>query len=203
MNPAPRVTHPGTEHLREPVMNEITIYGNVGSAPKISHGRNNGTAVVNFAVAINSRRFDRARGEWISRPTVWRDVVVFGDRAGRGALRLQTPQGSGRTRHFLGTVRLNAWRRKGGGQLRKVSFRSADLPQIMPVWLIMSSFRNIRGVTVYAAVVDNPALASDYGRNGSGAGRSVPRPVGSRHSSRVLWRVKGACVWRSRHLLDN
>ena len=62
-------------------MNEITIHGNVGSAPKIAHGRNNGTAVVNFAVAINSRRFDRARGEWISRPTVWRDVVVFGDLA--------------------------------------------------------------------------------------------------------------------------
>jgi single-strand DNA-binding protein len=62
-------------------MNEITIHGNVGNAPKIAHGRNNGTAVVNFAVAINSRRFDRARGEWISRPTVWRDVVVFGDLA--------------------------------------------------------------------------------------------------------------------------
>ncbi len=62
-------------------MNEITIHGNVGSAPKISHGRNNGTAVVNFAVAINSRRFDRARGEWVARPTVWRDVVCFGDLA--------------------------------------------------------------------------------------------------------------------------
>jgi single-strand DNA-binding protein len=62
-------------------MNEISIHGNVGSAPKISHGRNNGIAVVNFAVAINSRRFDRARGEWVSRPTVWRDIVCFGDLA--------------------------------------------------------------------------------------------------------------------------
>jgi single-strand DNA-binding protein len=62
-------------------MNEITIHGNVGSAPKIAYGRSNGTAVVNFAVAINSRRFDRTRGEWISRPTVWKDVVCFGDLA--------------------------------------------------------------------------------------------------------------------------
>ena len=60
-------------------MNENTFPGNVGNNPEINYGKNNGIAVVNFSIAINSRRFDRAKGQWVTRPTVWKDVVCFGE----------------------------------------------------------------------------------------------------------------------------
>ena len=60
-------------------MNENTFHGNVGKNPEINYGKNNGIAVVNFSIAINSRRFDRAKGQWVTRPTVWKDVVCFGE----------------------------------------------------------------------------------------------------------------------------
>lgn len=60
-------------------MNENTFSGNVGKAPEINYGKNSGTAVVTFSIAINSRRFDRTKGEWVTRPTVWKDVVCFGE----------------------------------------------------------------------------------------------------------------------------
>jgi hypothetical protein len=58
-----------------------------------------------------------------------------------------------------------------------------------------------RDATVYAPVVDNLALVSDHGRNGSGAERSVPRTAAL--DTVREWREKGACAWRSRLLLDN
>jgi single-strand DNA-binding protein len=60
-------------------MNENTFHGNVGKNPEINYGKTNGTAVVTFSIAINSRRFDRTKGEWVTRPTVWKDVVCFGE----------------------------------------------------------------------------------------------------------------------------
>ena len=57
-------------------MNEITIHGHIGGAPKFSQGR---TTAVNFSVAVSDGFFDRSRGEWVNRPTVWHDVVAFGE----------------------------------------------------------------------------------------------------------------------------
>ncbi|MFC7655466.1 single-stranded DNA-binding protein [Pseudonocardia benzenivorans] len=59
-------------------MNENTFHGTVGREIRINHSQRTGTAVVNFSIAINSRRFDKASGQWVARPTVWKDVVVFG-----------------------------------------------------------------------------------------------------------------------------
>ncbi|MCF7552602.1 single-stranded DNA-binding protein [Pseudonocardia sp. WMMC193] len=62
-------------------MNENTFRGNLGRAPEIAYGRDNGTAVCRFSIAINSRRFNKTRGEWEDRPTVWKNVVCFGQMA--------------------------------------------------------------------------------------------------------------------------
>ena len=62
-------------------MNEITIHGHLGAAPKISHSKTNNTAIVTFSVAVSDGYYDRARNRWVDRPTVWHNVVVFGELA--------------------------------------------------------------------------------------------------------------------------
>ena len=62
-------------------MNENTFHGTVGREIRINHSQRSGVAVVNFSIAINSRRFDKSKGQWVERPTVWKDVVVFGQLA--------------------------------------------------------------------------------------------------------------------------
>ncbi|MBW0101530.1 single-stranded DNA-binding protein [Pseudonocardia sp. KRD291] len=61
-------------------MNEITLTGNIGKYVRLSHSIT-GTAVLSFSIGINERRFDKAQDRWIPRPTVWQDVVVFGEHA--------------------------------------------------------------------------------------------------------------------------
>jgi hypothetical protein len=56
-------------------MNENTFHGNVGNAPRINHSQRTGTAVVTFSIAINSRRFDRDKGHWVTRPKVERTAA--------------------------------------------------------------------------------------------------------------------------------
>lgn len=62
-------------------MNEITLIGHVGRSIRLHHSREQGTAVVSFSIAMNDRQFDRRKGDWVERPTVWQDVVAFGARA--------------------------------------------------------------------------------------------------------------------------
>jgi len=62
-------------------MNEITLIGHVGRHIRLNHSRDNSTAVLSFSIAMNDRQFDRRKGEWVERPTVWQDVVAFGTRA--------------------------------------------------------------------------------------------------------------------------
>ena len=61
-------------------MNEITVHGRLGAAPKISHSKTD-TAIVTFSVAVSDGYYDRARNRWVDRPTVWHNVVVFGELA--------------------------------------------------------------------------------------------------------------------------
>jgi single-strand DNA-binding protein len=62
-------------------MNEITLIGHVGRHIRLNHSRDNATAVLSFSIAMNDRQFDRRKGDWVERPTVWQDVVAFGARA--------------------------------------------------------------------------------------------------------------------------
>jgi len=65
-------------------MNEISIHGNLGRNPECTYTAS-GVAIAKFSVAVSSRRFDKNRGEWVSRPTVWHDVVAFGKLAENAA----------------------------------------------------------------------------------------------------------------------
>ncbi|MFR9804959.1 single-stranded DNA-binding protein [Pseudonocardia sp. RS010] len=49
-------------------MNENTFHGTVGREIRINHSQRSGVAVVNFSIAINSRRFDKSKGQWVERP---------------------------------------------------------------------------------------------------------------------------------------
>ena len=60
-------------------MNEITIHGNVTADPVLRYGRNGaGTAFTSFSVAVNRSYYDRTRGERMTQPTVFHQVVAFG-----------------------------------------------------------------------------------------------------------------------------
>ena len=60
-------------------MNEITVHGNVTADPVLRYGRNgNGTAFTSFTVAVNRSYYDRTRGQRVSQPTVFHQVVAFG-----------------------------------------------------------------------------------------------------------------------------
>lgn len=59
-------------------MNEITIHGRVTADPTCRYA-GSGTAVINFSVAVNNRRYDKAQGQWIDRAAVFHNVVAFGE----------------------------------------------------------------------------------------------------------------------------
>jgi single-strand DNA-binding protein len=75
---ASRVTPTHRPPDRSTTTNENTFHGTVGREIRLNHSQRTGDAVVNFSIAINSRRFDKSKGQWVERPTVWKDVVVFG-----------------------------------------------------------------------------------------------------------------------------
>jgi single-strand DNA-binding protein len=59
-------------------VNEVTVHGNVTADPVTHHNPTTGRVVVTFGLAVNSRRFNRERGEWVDRPTVFHHIVCFG-----------------------------------------------------------------------------------------------------------------------------
>lgn len=57
-------------------MTHIAIEGNLTVKPELAHSPT-GTAYARFTVAVNDRRFHRDSGEWVTRGTVFHDVVAF------------------------------------------------------------------------------------------------------------------------------
>ena len=57
-------------------MNELTITGNLTDEPTL-HYTPGGAAILTLTVAVNDRRFDRGRGQWVDRPAVFHRVVAF------------------------------------------------------------------------------------------------------------------------------
>ena len=90
-------------------MNKLTITGNLTDEPTL-HYTPGGAAILTLTVAVNDRRFDRGRGQWVDRPAVFHRVVAFRGLAERrpsrqgqcrhghrqARRRLLTPQDSGR-----------------------------------------------------------------------------------------------------------
>ena len=57
-------------------MNELTITGNLTDEPTLQDTPG-GAAILALTVAVNDRRFDRGRGQWVDRPAVFHRVVAF------------------------------------------------------------------------------------------------------------------------------
>ncbi|WP_308820156.1 single-stranded DNA-binding protein [Pseudonocardia alni] len=71
-------------------MNEITLTGNIGQIQEIKHGKANGTSILSFSLGINHRERDPRTGKWGDAPTVWQQVVAFGQLAENSYDSLQT-----------------------------------------------------------------------------------------------------------------
>ncbi len=69
-------------------MTNVTIEGNTTDIPTLGY-THSGIAYASFTVAVNIRRFDRSKGEWVSREPVFHRVVAFGDLAENVANSLQ------------------------------------------------------------------------------------------------------------------
>jgi single-strand DNA-binding protein len=61
-------------------MNQVTISGNITADPVLRYGRT-GTGFTSFSVAVNRSYYDRARGARVAQPTVFHQVVAFGQLA--------------------------------------------------------------------------------------------------------------------------
>lgn len=57
-------------------MHTVTLHGNITGDP-ISRTTSTGTAVLNFGIAANGRRYDRANGGWVDQTPVFHRVVAF------------------------------------------------------------------------------------------------------------------------------
>jgi len=57
-------------------MSELTITGNLTDEPTLRYTPG-GAAILTLTVAVNDRRFDRGRGQWVDRPAVFHRVVAF------------------------------------------------------------------------------------------------------------------------------
>jgi single-strand DNA-binding protein len=69
-------------------MNEITIHGNLTASPTVRRNADTGRTAVSFAVAVNSRRYDRRHEQYVDRPAVFHRVVCFGELAENAAATL-------------------------------------------------------------------------------------------------------------------
>ena len=70
-------------------MNETTVHGNVTATPELSYGRSgDGKAFTSFTVAVNRGYYDKQRGARMQQPTVFHQVVAFGELAENAAASL-------------------------------------------------------------------------------------------------------------------
>lgn len=68
------------------VDSKITIAGNLTRDPELKVGRNNGAPFAVLALAVNTRRFLREAGGWVTTGTTYFDVLCWGS-MGANALR--------------------------------------------------------------------------------------------------------------------
>jgi single-strand DNA-binding protein len=59
-------------------MNEITLTGNIGQIRPLVRGKANGTAILNFSLALRQRERDPNTGQWRDAEPVWQQVTAFG-----------------------------------------------------------------------------------------------------------------------------
>ena len=94
-------------------INRVNISGNLTRDSEL-RAANNGTAILNFSVAVNDRR-KNASGEWEDVPN-YVDCVVFGTRATALHRMLKT----GTKVAIEGKLRWSSWETKDGGKRSKL-----------------------------------------------------------------------------------
>jgi single-strand DNA-binding protein len=103
-------------------MNEITIHGNVTSAPELRLSRD-GNPFATFSVAVNRRRFNRGTGRWADLPPVFHRVVCFKKVAENVAASLVT----GATVTVTGELADDSYAREDGTQVRATQLVAEDV----------------------------------------------------------------------------
>jgi len=103
-------------------MNEITIHGNVTSAPELRYSRD-GNPFATFSVAVNRRRFDRNTGRWADLPPVFHRVVCFKKVAENVAASLVT----GATVTVTGELADDSYAREDGTRVRSTQLVAEDV----------------------------------------------------------------------------
>jgi single-strand DNA-binding protein len=91
-------------------MNELTIHGNLTDEPTLRYTPG-GTAVLTLTVAVNDRRFDRQRRQWVDRPTVFHRVVAF-----RGLAENAANLAKGTAVTVTGTLADDSWTPEDSGR---------------------------------------------------------------------------------------
>lgn len=99
--------------------NKVLLMGNLTRDPETRY-TGSGTAVVNFALAVNER-FQGADGQWQERPT-FVDVTMFGKR-GEAFAKFHT---KGKPAFIEGKLRLDTWEDKNGGGKRSKLYVVGD-----------------------------------------------------------------------------
>ena len=95
-------------------INRVNISGNLTRDSEL-RSANNGTAILNFSVAVNDRRKNPQTGEWEDVPN-YVDCVVFGTRA--TALNRMLKKGTKVA--IEGKLRWSSWEAKEGGKRSKL-----------------------------------------------------------------------------------
>ncbi|HSW65442.1 MAG TPA: single-stranded DNA-binding protein [Dissulfurispiraceae bacterium] len=64
-------------------INQVQIEGNLGRDPDYRFSKGDGKPMLSFSIAVNQSY--KVGNEWIDKPPVWLDVVLFGDAASKHA----------------------------------------------------------------------------------------------------------------------
>jgi len=120
---------------------DITVAGTLTADPELRFTAN-GTAVANFTVAANDRRYDKDRGEWVDNGATFMRCTVWRDTAEHVAESLQ----KGRRVLLTGSLRQRDWETKEGE--KRTTFE-VDVTEIGPSlkWAIAKVAKATRNST--------------------------------------------------------
>lgn len=130
-------------------INKAIISGNLTRDAELRQTNNNGTAVLNFTVAVNDRRRNNQTGEWEDYPN-YIDCTLFGNRA----TAIKDYMVKGQKVAVEGKLRWSQWEDKETGKSR-----------------------NKVGVLVDEIEFMGPRNGAGGGGNGGGSSYSAPEPA--------------------------
>ena len=157
-------------------VNKVILVGNLGRDPEVRH-TNDGTKVVNLAVATSERWRDRTSGESRER-TEWHRVVIFNERLADVAEKYLA---KGRSVYLEGQLQSRKWQ----GQDGQERYTTEVVLQRFRGELVLLGGRGDDAAMVEGpdeGGMDRPARAGGFGSGvgrsgGGGGGRREPGPA--------------------------